>query len=61
MTIRGVFTPIEQDSMLLIDRGVIDNYPADLVLFLEYNTDHPCFNIIYESTLKCSKPKNLTL
>lgn len=23
MTIRGVFTPIEQDSMLLIDRGVI--------------------------------------
>ncbi|MBZ4656893.1 MAG: hypothetical protein PWQ53_233 [Bacteroidota bacterium] len=34
MTIRGVFTPIEQDSMLLIDRGVIDNYPADLALFL---------------------------
>jgi len=34
MAIQGVFTPVEQDSMLLIDRGAINNYPADLTLFL---------------------------
>jgi NTE family protein len=31
MAIPGVFTPVERDSMLLIDGGVVNNYPVDLV------------------------------
>lgn len=31
MAIPGMFTPVEKDSMLLIDGGVINNYPVDLV------------------------------
>lgn len=31
MAIPGLFTPVEKDSMLLIDGGVINNYPVDLV------------------------------
>ena len=31
MAIPGVFTPVEKDSMLLIDGGVINNFPVDLV------------------------------
>lgn len=30
MALPGVFTPVEKDSMLLIDGGVINNYPVDL-------------------------------
>lgn len=30
MAIPGMFTPVEKDSMLLIDGGVINNYPVDL-------------------------------
>lgn len=30
MAFPGLFTPVKQDSMLLIDGGVINNYPADL-------------------------------
>lgn len=30
MAIPGVFTPVEKDSMLLIDGGVVNNYPVDL-------------------------------
>ncbi|QRX63756.1 patatin-like phospholipase family protein [Dysgonomonadaceae bacterium zrk40] len=30
MAIPGVFTPVEKDSMLLIDGGLINNYPVDL-------------------------------
>lgn len=31
MAIPGVFSPVELDSMLLIDGGIINNYPVDLV------------------------------
>lgn len=31
MAIPGMFTPVEKDSMLLIDGGVLNNYPVDLV------------------------------
>lgn len=31
MAIPGVFTPVEIDSMLLIDGGIINNYPVDVV------------------------------
>ncbi len=31
MAIPGMFTPVEKDSMLLIDGGVINNFPVDLV------------------------------
>lgn len=31
MAIPGMFTPVEKDSMLLIDGGVVNNYPVDLV------------------------------
>lgn len=31
MAIPGVFSPVEMDSMLLIDGGIINNYPVDLV------------------------------
>lgn len=31
MAIPGVFAPVELDSMLLIDGGIINNYPVDLV------------------------------
>ena len=31
MAIPGVFTPVEKDSMLLIDGGIINNYPVDVV------------------------------
>lgn len=31
MAIPGVFTPVDRDSMLLIDGGVINNFPVDLV------------------------------
>lgn len=30
MAIPGVFTPVRQDSMLLIDGGIVNNYPADV-------------------------------
>ena len=30
MAIPGLFTPVEKDSMLLIDGGVINNYPVDV-------------------------------
>lgn len=31
MAIPGMFTPVVKDSMLLIDGGVVNNYPVDLV------------------------------
>ena len=31
MAIPGMFAPVEIDSMLLIDGGIVNNYPADLV------------------------------
>lgn len=31
MAIPGMFTPVEKDSMLLIDGGVINNFPVDLI------------------------------
>ena len=31
MAIPGMFAPVETDSMLLIDGGVVNNYPVDLV------------------------------
>ena len=31
MAIPGVFTPVDIDSMLLIDGGIINNYPVDVV------------------------------
>lgn len=31
MAIPGMFTPVEKEGMLLIDGGVINNYPVDLV------------------------------
>lgn len=31
MAIPGLFTPIERESMLLIDGGIINNFPVDLV------------------------------
>jgi NTE family protein len=31
MAIPGMFSPVEKDGMLLIDGGVINNYPVDLV------------------------------
>ena len=31
MAIPGMFAPVEMDSMLLIDGGIVNNYPADLV------------------------------
>ena len=31
MAIPGMFTPVEKDSMLLIDGGVVNNFPVDLV------------------------------
>ena len=31
MAIPGMFSPVEKDSMLLIDGGVVNNYPVDLV------------------------------
>lgn len=30
MAIPGVFTPVEKDSMLLVDGGLINNYPVDV-------------------------------
>src|SRR5690554_2673253 len=30
MAIPGMFTPVEQDSMLLIDGGIINNFPVDV-------------------------------
>ncbi len=30
MAIPGLFTPVEKDSMLLIDGGMVNNYPVDL-------------------------------
>ena len=31
MAIPGVFTPVRQDSMVLVDGGIVNNYPADVV------------------------------
>lgn len=31
MAIPGIFSPLEKDSMLLIDGGIINNYPVDIV------------------------------
>lgn len=31
MAIPGIFSPVEKDSMLLIDGGIINNYPVDIV------------------------------
>ena len=31
MAIPGVFTPVRQDSMVLVDGGLVNNYPADVV------------------------------
>lgn len=31
MAIPGVFTPIRKDSMVLVDGGIVNNYPADVV------------------------------
>jgi NTE family protein len=31
MAIPGVFSPVEKDSMLLIDGGIINNFPVDVV------------------------------
>ena len=31
MAIPGVFTPVRQDSMALVDGGIVNNYPADVV------------------------------
>ena len=31
MAIPGVFTPVEKDDMLLVDGGLVNNYPVDLV------------------------------
>lgn len=31
MAIPGIFFPVEKDSMLLIDGGIINNYPVDIV------------------------------
>lgn len=31
MAIPGIFSPVEKDSMLLIDGGIINNYPVDVV------------------------------
>ena len=30
MAIPGVFTPVRQDSMVLVDGGIVNNYPADV-------------------------------
>ena len=30
MAIPGVFTPVRKDSMILIDGGMINNYPVDV-------------------------------
>lgn len=31
MAIPGVFTPVRKDSMVLVDGGIVNNYPADVV------------------------------
>lgn len=31
MAIPGIFSPVEKDSMLLVDGGIINNYPVDIV------------------------------
>ncbi|MDR0938985.1 MAG: patatin-like phospholipase family protein [Mediterranea sp.] len=31
MAIPGVFAPVRQDSMVLVDGGIVNNYPADVV------------------------------
>lgn len=31
MAIPGAFTPVRQDSMVLVDGGIVNNYPADVV------------------------------
>ncbi|MEY8684759.1 patatin-like phospholipase family protein [Bacteroides sp. AN502(2024)] len=31
MAIPGVFTPVRQDSMVLVDGGIVNNYPVDVV------------------------------
>ena len=30
MAIPGVFTPVRKDSMVLVDGGIVNNYPADV-------------------------------
>ena len=48
MAIPGVFTPVRQDSMVLVDGGIVNNYPADVAKAMGAD-------IIIGSMFKCAE------
>ena len=60
MAIPGMFTPVEKDDLLLIDGGLVNNYPVDLVRSMGADIVIGSIFPIDDEVIEKSKGKTLT-